>query len=87
MEDLVQKVIDNNVSVYDDHVSSVANGYEFELWKDADCDNDWYIQVNPEGESFLYDGWWNDSSDKSVEEVVIEAIRGAGILDNDEVSV
>lgn len=83
IEQKVQKVIDSNESAYDDHVSATVDGYEFELWKDPDCDNDWYIQVNPEAESFLYDGWWDDSSDKSTEDAVREAIRGAGIFDNE----
>ena len=83
IEELVKKVVDSNESAYDDHVSATVGGYEFELWKDPDCDNDWYIRVNPEGESYLYDGWWDDSSDKSTEDAVIEAIRGSGIFDND----
>lgn len=82
IEQLVQKVIDNDESAYADHVIATVDGYEFALWKDPDFDNDWYIQVNPEGESYLYDGWWDDSSDKSEKDAVREAIRGAGIFDN-----
>ncbi len=81
MERLVKKVIEANESAYDREETLVAevDGYEFNLSRDPDVDNDWYIQVNPVGESFLFDGWWNDSSDKPLAEAVREAIKGADI--------
>lgn len=83
-ENLVKKVIDSNESVYEDHLIATVDGYDFAMQKDPDNDGDWYIQVNPEGEGFLYDGWWNDSGDKSLEEAVREAIQGSGVLGGDK---
>ncbi|HHC7311894.1 TPA: hypothetical protein ACN30N_004824 [Vibrio campbellii] len=78
IEGLAQKVIDNNESAYDEKLSAVVDGYEFNIEKDPEED-DWYIQVNQEGEGFLYDGWWSNSEDKSLKDAVIEAIKGSCI--------
>lgn len=72
----VKEVIENNIAAYDDQLLSNVDGHIFSLAKDEECEC-WYIQVNPEGESFLYDGWWDESENKSIEEVVAEAIYGS----------
>lgn len=41
--------------------------------------DDWYIQVRASNGCFSYDGWWNDSADRTQREAVLEAIRGACI--------
>ncbi len=76
----IKQVIENNESGDSQHIISTVNGYDFELYRDESADGDWYIQVSPTGECFLYDGWWNDSSDKTVEEAIAEACAGAGIM-------
>ncbi|EGR0763346.1 hypothetical protein ETS23_06395 [Vibrio parahaemolyticus] len=80
LDELVNKVIDSNESKFadDDQLIATVDGYEFEIYRDDN--EDWYIQVNPEGEGKLYDGWWSDSCDKTLEEAVREAIVGACIL-------
>lgn len=76
----VKEVIENNIAAYDDQLLSNVGGYVFSLIKDdGDACWDWYIKVNPEGEGFLYDGWWHESSDKTLEEAISEALRGAEI--------
>ncbi len=72
----VEEILKNNQAAHDDQLLSNVGGYEFSLIKDEECDC-WYIRVCPEGESYLYDGWWSDSEDKSLEEAVIEALHGS----------
>jgi hypothetical protein len=37
----------------------------------------WYITVILESGSYLYDGWWADSADRSMDEAIEEAKQGA----------
>lgn len=75
----VKDVLDQ-IDNLDDHLATQfeaeVNGYEFSLEKDGESE-DWYIQVKPVGESFLYDGWWSDSEDKELAEAIAEAIEGS----------
>jgi hypothetical protein len=38
---------------------------------------DWYIQATSSNGCMRYDGWWQGSQDKSIEEALEEAIHGA----------
>lgn len=60
------------------HTASFG-GYSFKFDKAGDNES-WYIQVNPEGQGFLYDGWWCDSEDKTLREAVAEAVDGAQLV-------
>lgn len=45
--------------------------------RDEDANNWWYIQViSPKG-TYLYDGWWQNSEDKTAKEALQEAKKGA----------
>ena len=79
-KELVKKIIGSSDSICDGLLNVSFSGYEFCVERDPEHDNDWYIQVNPEGEGFLYDGWWPDSRNKSLEEALLEAIDGAGVF-------
>jgi hypothetical protein len=78
--ELVKRIIDNNDTPYDDALLSTVDGYIFSAQKQADCDDDWYIQVKPIDGGYLYDGWWGDSSEKTLLEVAAEAVIGSEIL-------
>lgn len=53
-------------------------GYYYQI--EREDDQRWYIIVkHPDGGS-LYDGWWNDSEEKSLAEAVQEAVRGACLV-------
>lgn len=80
LENLVIRVIECCETKGDYALWGECDGYEFELEKDVDCENNWYIQVRPIEQSLLYDGWWKNSSDMSLRDAVREAINGAGIL-------
>lgn len=74
----VKDVIENNQAAYDEQLISYVGGYEFALIKDEDfgC---WYIQVRLDGEGYLYDGYWDESENKTLEDAVKEAFHGAEI--------
>lgn len=56
----------------------VHKGYEFDLENDPDqFSDDWYIQVIHPNGMYDYDGFWRDSEDKEVLEVIIQACDGA----------
>lgn len=84
IEDLADKIIANNTSSEDLVLLSQVDGYEYRISREEGDFEDWYIQVNPVDECFLYDGWWSGSDEKTLREAVIEAIDGAGILEEDE---
>jgi hypothetical protein len=52
-------------------------GYEFHVWRDRS----WYIIVKHPDGGYLYDGLWAESGDKTVEEAVEEAFRGAQLTE------
>lgn len=63
---------------------------EFEAWwqdhyihvrRDDERDGNWYIVVKAPNGGFLYDGWWRDSDDRTVEQAVAEAFDGACLLE------
>jgi hypothetical protein len=45
-------------------------------------DEEWYIIVTHPDGGRLYDGWFNDSQTKTLREVIVEALRGAGLWPN-----
>lgn len=53
-------------------------GYYYQIERDDDLR--WYIIVKHPDGGALYDGWWNDSEEKSLAEAVQEAVRGAGLV-------
>ncbi len=59
---------------------SQHHGYIVEVERKSTAE-DWYIQVRPCDGGFLYDGWWNDSHQKSLRQAVFEAVRGACLTD------
>ncbi len=42
---------------------------------------DWYIIVTAPCGMHDYDGWWQDSADKSIEDALAEAVRGSCLFD------
>lgn len=60
-------------------ISFTFRGHEFQLERDAYFNYDWYIQVNLIEHGHTYDGWWNDSGDKSMREAILEACKGSQI--------
>ena len=74
----VKEVIESNQAAYDDQLISYIGGYEFALIKDED-NGCWHIQVRLDGEGYLYDGYWDESENKTLEEAVKEAFHGAEI--------
>ena len=83
VEEYAKQVIASASTCWISELISNFDGYDFNIFRDSKNCN-WYIQVNPEGQGFVYDGWWNDSEGKAVFEAVIEAITGADILNTDE---
>jgi len=53
-------------------------GYLLNLFVD-EANGCWYIIVTALDGCYAYDGWWRDSEYKTVDEAILEAIRGAGI--------
>jgi hypothetical protein len=51
-------------------------GHEIRIQRDDDR-QDWYIAVRDQGGYYVYDGYWRDSSDKSLDDAIIEACQGA----------
>lgn len=41
------------------------------------CLNDWYIMVRAPDGCYLYDGWWYDSCERSMDDAIVEACTGA----------
>lgn len=62
-----------------DEVCGYWRGYL--IWVELEPANDWYIRVNHPDGGYLYDGWWSNSADKSAEDAVAEAFRGAELLE------
>ena len=60
-------------------ISFTFRGHEFNLERDAYHDNIWYIQVSVVDGSNAYDGWWNDSQDKTMREAILQACDSAMI--------
>ncbi len=59
-----------------DQFHGTYKGCDIHVWRD-DPEDDWYIQVTPFGKSMLYDGAWHNSSDKAMDEAIVEALDGA----------
>ena len=78
MGDLAKEVIKAAEEKSKTFLRSFYNGYEYYIERDEE-NNNWYIMIRPGEKSWLYDGWWNDSQDKTLEEAVAEGIKGAGI--------
>jgi hypothetical protein len=51
------------------------------VWVQAEGADDWYIRVTDPRGCYAYDGYWRDSSVRTVDEAVEEAFRGACLLD------
>lgn len=79
---MVEAVINAAFVHTENQLFSEWNGFDFEIERDGD-DEDWYIRVSPTDDSFLYDGWWCDSADKSLREAVAEALVGSGVAEQE----
>jgi len=66
--------------------TAVYKDYDFDISR-KDSEDSWYIQVNPFEGCYLYDGLWSGSSDKTIEEAVEEALKGAQILCYEQLSI
>lgn len=64
-----------------DQIFGYWRGYQ--VWAELEPMGDWYIRVNHPDGGYLYDGYWRDSDDKSPEEAVAEAFRGAELLEGE----
>jgi hypothetical protein len=53
----------------------------YRIWAELEPMGDWYIRVNHPDGGYLYDGYWRNNDDKSPEEAVAEAFRGAELLE------
>ncbi len=49
-------------------------GYEFNFTGYDGEQEEWYIQINPNGRGYVYDGWWTNSKGKTLEEVAEHAL-------------
>lgn len=79
---MVEAVIKAAIAHTRNMLYSQWNGFDFEIERD-DADEDWYIRVSPTDDSYLYDGWWRDSADKSLREAVAEALVGSGVAEQE----
>lgn len=73
------KDILSSIEKVDEDFYAEVNGYVFSLAKDGK-EEDWYIQVKPEAQGHLYDGWWPYSEDKDLSEAIEEALIGSGLI-------
>ncbi len=83
MTNTIKEILNANESEDKNGLFCQYRGYEFDIEKDLDGNGDWYIQVRPIDGCYDYDGWWRDSSDKSLESAINQAMHGAMILDHD----
>ena len=51
-------------------------GFDLDLMRDGPFSR-WYIRVRDPRGCYAYDGWWADSGGKSLDEAIVEALRGA----------
>lgn len=51
-------------------------GYLIDIDRDEDHGGDFYIMVFNDG-GYLYDGWWDDSKDATIDDAIKEALQGA----------
>lgn len=79
VDSLVSRVIDDAYAHTENQLFSQVDGYDYEIERETGNDS-WYIMVRPIDEGYLYDGWWKNSENESIEAAVVEAIKGAGIL-------
>ncbi len=79
LEVLVSRIIADADTNKDHEFYSVSGGYDYNITREGE-DDSWYIQVNPSEHGFIYDGWWRDSEDESIENAIKEAIKWAMIL-------
>ncbi|MFM0435921.1 hypothetical protein PQQ84_05630 [Paraburkholderia strydomiana] len=63
-----------------DEVSGYWRGHY--VWVERkDEDGLWYIRVNHPDGGYLYDGWWRAHRDVDASDAVVEAFRGAELLE------
>ncbi len=62
---------DGAEATYKGHTINVSRGK---------LDRRWYIRVWAPNGCYAYDGWWQGSEDKTREEALIEACRGAMLV-------
>jgi hypothetical protein len=51
-------------------------GCEISITRDSHFE-DWYIQVTHRDGCYIYDGWWKDSSHRTLDDAIKEAIDGS----------
>lgn len=51
--------------------------HDIEIFRER-LDEDWYIIVQGDG-GYLYDGYFNDSADATIDEAIEEALEGSGL--------
>lgn len=56
----------------------IARYKQCDIYIDRDRHNqNWYIVVQDQGGYKLYDGYWADSADKTLDDAIVEACRGS----------
>lgn len=62
-----------------DELFGTINDHTISIRREGPQD-DWYITVTGPAGMYAYDGWWDDSATKSIQEALNEAINGSELL-------
>jgi hypothetical protein len=65
----------------DDELEAWWRDHYIHVRRDDECCGNWYIIVKAPSGCYVYDGWWADSDEKTVEQAVAEAFDGACLLE------